>query len=404
MKSFWKRKFIWDVSMAVLVIVLPMLLYCHLWFSEANDSFWFFGFEYYHGYVDNLSFAWQFLSKTIALLLLSLWYLNCTFYWSRYILISVVFWIDEILRNTLIRSVHINYDTLILEIEIVLAVISILIITKYFFIDKIWKCLLLFPSGRKFLFNNRLFYDNAKLKIKAIKETSNLRDINGKIRELTLMKLYLSNSNYFDFAIQLNKNKFKITNLFMLLLFVFYPFVVRLWLFFPEDIRSYSFGFFSINSNGFKDLHSHLYYLGLKLGVLFPILVWYATDRNWWRHALFVPFILTVYQIWEIYNNNGAVDEYEMVKSFPVLVVCICFMIIISRVVRYNYKMHDLIEKIKEDIDFLITKNHNTTSNMTEYDEILNNYESKNSTKRLQELIELKKSLLNEISEIEDGN
>ncbi len=399
MKSFWKRKFIWDVTMAVLVIVLPMLLYCHLWFSEANDSFLFFGFEYVHREPNNNAFIWQLLSRVISLLLLSFWYLNCPFYWRCFILIPVIFWLDNIIRRVLIPVEYINYETIILDIEVISIVLITLVVLKYFFLKKLWMHTYLFPSFR-FIQSYKLQYRNARLRMMVIHKTRNVEE---QIKNLTTIQTHLKKLENSRIVYFLDK-KNRFIDVLIIMSLISSPYAIRLWRLFPENVNIFSYGLLSIRSNGFPDIQTYLYYIGLKLTILIPIIIWYVTERNWWKHALLVPFILTVFQMWEMHQDTDVVDQYEMVKSFPVLVVSICFIIIISRIVRYNYKTHDLIEKIKEDIDFLIKKNHNTTSNMTEYDEILNNYKSKNSTKRLQELIELKKSLLNEISEIEDGN
>ena len=59
----WKKPYKYDIIWAILIVVLPIIIYTHLFFSKESQSFSIWGFEFSHTYDHNQNFMWFLLKN-----------------------------------------------------------------------------------------------------------------------------------------------------------------------------------------------------------------------------------------------------------------------------------------------------------------------------------------------------
>ena len=77
--SSWRKKYVKDVIIAIVVVLLPFLIYTHLLFDPDAKFIDLLGYTFEHGYDGNSTFMWYLLVKVIPILLLVIWFLNSLF-------------------------------------------------------------------------------------------------------------------------------------------------------------------------------------------------------------------------------------------------------------------------------------------------------------------------------------
>jgi uncharacterized membrane protein len=61
----WKKQATTDLSIAVIVVFLPLLSFLHLLIPQEGATIRFFGFEFDHGFANNQVFIWFLLMHII---------------------------------------------------------------------------------------------------------------------------------------------------------------------------------------------------------------------------------------------------------------------------------------------------------------------------------------------------
>ena len=57
---------------------------------------------------------------------------------------------------------------------------------------------------------------------------------------------------------------------------------------------------------------------------LFLLFIWFFTCRHWWYHALLVPIVMYIYQIFSLFlDDQGQYDEMNFVYMLPVMAIVI---------------------------------------------------------------------------------
>ncbi|MBD0849415.1 hypothetical protein [Maribacter arenosus] len=355
MGSFWKRKFIWDIAMAVLVIFLPFLIYLHLFFDDNTNSFVILGYEFHHDFQSNIVYTWLLLNKLIPISLLMLWFLNNYFWWRFFIFVPLALWIDTFVGLSLeLRNV-------IVENRFLYSVLGMLVIFP----------LLIFIQGylEKYNLSNRL---NASFRNWSTSEYKNLFrqfsnktssfidynkviPIEEKLRSFYFINLTIKGKfeRYFitkKKGIQVRKFDFLIIFVLVLIPFIYYS----AW-FFPENTKKFELFWFTIDSYGFHDVSLFIWFVGSKICILIPTIIWFITSHNWWRFAILSPIILTVYQLWEAVQSTR-IDEIWFSQALPLIIIIIAFLLLISKTINYQSKILDIYNTIEGEIEQLLQK------------------------------------------------
>ncbi len=129
---FWKKKFLWDITMAVLIVFLPISLYAHILFDNSDKTLRILGFVYEHQLkAGTKAFVWSVLIIFLPLSLLIIWFFNTNNWWRYFLLIPTALWIDSLVRNSFIYSEFWENNLLLLTVLVNCAVLLFI-----FFVDK----------------------------------------------------------------------------------------------------------------------------------------------------------------------------------------------------------------------------------------------------------------------------
>lgn len=90
-KIIFKRKFILEGLLALLIAISPIIFYSYKYISFDTDNSWsFLGINFTDNGYGEISMAFYFyLSKVIPLMLLILWFITCKQWWYHVILIPI---------------------------------------------------------------------------------------------------------------------------------------------------------------------------------------------------------------------------------------------------------------------------------------------------------------------------
>ncbi|HMB62961.1 MAG TPA: hypothetical protein VKN36_07805 [Eudoraea sp.] len=170
--------------------------------------------------------------------------------------------------------------------------------------------------------------------------------VREKIKDkLIIPKNFLKSKSYFAFILEVAIG--------FILLFI--PVLYFSFELIPDHYTVVKIWGITIDSNGFVDVPTFFWYFTNVLCLAIPLCIWFLTERNWWRFAIFSPIILSAYQIWEVlYINSKAVDESEYMKSIPFILVILLTLLILSYITRFKYQIVDIYEEISQEIEELL--------------------------------------------------
>jgi hypothetical protein len=81
---------------------------------------------------------------------------------------------------------------------------------------------------------------------------------------------------------------------------------------------------FTYDSIWFEDVQVAAWTISGKLIPLYLLILWFFTCRHWWYHALLVPIVLYIYQIFGILNDDlRFVDTNQFLYLLPVMAIVI---------------------------------------------------------------------------------
>ncbi|MDC6351581.1 hypothetical protein PP178_08435 [Zeaxanthinibacter sp. PT1] len=339
-----------DIGISVLLVILPFFIVLHLLASEKK-SIHIFGLELQHGYHDNMVFLWLLLTIIIPFCYLSLWYITCVFRWRFLILVPVVLYLDYLTRMVC----HFGTPKAWM-IGISILVNLIFLALLYVFQKGYSKNVGLMPDDRVI---NRMFGSNSKSLFERITDVfSNLDSDNQddksarkKLRSLFHLKGILSADTGVSHVRNL-RPVLKTTELcVVLVLLLSVPFIFYANILIPNGIQSLSLGPFVINANGFENVQVYIWLATIKLTTLICLGVWYITSYQWWKYAILVPIIWTIYQLWEISVDIQNLDAWGNLRVLPYILALVSLLIFLSRKVRYEYKLSELQELIDSEIE-----------------------------------------------------
>ncbi|WP_460218926.1 hypothetical protein [Psychroserpens sp. MEBiC05023] len=91
----------------------------------------------------------------------------------------------------------------------------------------------------------------------------------------------------------------------------------------PEE-RFWDTFLFTYDSKGWENANLVMWILTGKAVPLFLLLIWFFTCRHWWYHALLVPIVMYLYQIFSLFNEDQSYfDEMNFMYMLPVMGVVI---------------------------------------------------------------------------------
>lgn len=353
-----KSKVFYDIKIALIICLLPFLIFSHLFFSEGSDVFHFLNIGYHHKYADNQVFAWSFLISIIPLLLTLIIYYNTNKGW-RYFLIPtlITLFLSSIIVFTNTWEEH--YYVLKLEGQIWV----LFFLENLFFYDnmifkkyRMWKLRIY----RKELWDEMIYgnYDKLNRKIKEILLSKDLTSLQHYICRIYYMLQILNRKApgfFFEIPMERSEDRFRKPDL------VKGAFVIGITLLLfahtivPKNMLTIEFQSFEIGSFGFNSVHTFIWYSSHRLSLLILFLWCFFQSEHWWRWSLLSPIIFYTYQLWELFIRVR-IDEIQNIIYLSPILLLIVLIHLISKSIRkqlqtYQYKAmieNELEARIKE--------------------------------------------------------
>ncbi len=175
-----------------------------------------------------------------------------------------------------------------------------------------------------------------------------------------------------------SSGSFSLPALFFLSIFV--PFSYNL---FPRDTDSLHVLFFKLNANGFLDARTYLFMIVYKVGLLSSILIWFFTEKRWYKYALLSSVILIANQLYNLFwSESKQLDEFELQESGVFLFSVLLGLILISHAAHNQAKirafMYNRYKNVEESVanrfktkqDYIDTKREEFNTSKTNLDEL----------------------------------
>jgi len=110
---------------------------------------------------------------------------------------------------------------------------------------------------------------------------------------------------------------------------------------------------FTYDSKVWEDANLVMWIFSNKAIPLFLLLIWFFTNKHWWFHALIVPIIMYIYQIFDLFNEDQkVVDELQLIYMLPVMAIIIPSIYLIrarifNRINEANKTLEELEDELK---------------------------------------------------------
>jgi|GEM_PF-6666140 len=116
------------------------------------------------------------------------------------------------------------------------------------------------------------------------------------------------------------------------------------WL--PKGRESLDFIFIRIGTFGFASVDDFLWLFSTKLLFLLIVLIWFFTERKWWKYALLSPIFITAYQLRTIlFTESEFIDEIEVFQALPFLGLVLIVLLALSKNAREQYLFQAIYQK-----------------------------------------------------------
>lgn len=121
------------------------------------------------------------------------------------------------------------------------------------------------------------------------------------------------------------------------------PFLYKVYDYLPVDPEAtISFLGITIDSHGFADVSTYIWFLSVKIIPFILLLIWFFTSRDWWYHILLIPIAMFAFQLFEaFFSGDDYVDTENIWWLLPVCMVVVPFVYFI-RIKLYDKYVHGI--------------------------------------------------------------
>jgi hypothetical protein len=121
------------------------------------------------------------------------------------------------------------------------------------------------------------------------------------------------------------------TGVLISIILVLTPFVFYIYKYAPADSQVWETPLGTITANGFLSVQSFIHAAFTKITFVLLTGIWFLTAKNWWKHAILVPFTLFLFQLLGVINHElQYIDMFDFWYSLPLIIPILMFMIYIS--------------------------------------------------------------------------
>lgn len=347
--TFWRRQFFIDISIAILLLLSPFMIYIHLFFNDNISLLQIFGIKIEHGFYSNQVFAWILLSSMLPFVLFAIWFFTSSKRWKYFIIPFLVVFFDRILTS--LHSYNIFNDEYIPVVRVIVCTVlalfflyvDILIFVRHRKKRLETSIAILFKSELKSIYNKT----TSILEYNIIANTDNLAT-----------KLFYSRNSLKDFLSKNSMNSLqeamtsdKRVNATYALILAIMLFLLEIHQFVPTDQEQIDLRFMTLEKYGFVDVNTFVWFFTTKFSILVSLIVWFASTSYWWRYALLSPIVLYSYQFWEVWQDEQFLDAHGNLAMLPILLIIFVVVLAMSRMVNYKAEVLDLYEYINSEIE-----------------------------------------------------
>jgi len=146
------------------------------------------------------------------------------------------------------------------------------------------------------------------------------------------------------------------------------PFLYKLYEYIPEATNSsISILGLTIDSHGFADVSTFIWFMMGKIVPLYLLIFWFLTVKNWWYHIILIPIAMYAFQIFEVlYNYDNDIDTENLLWLLPICIVIIPFVYFLRIKLYDKYVLGIDLEAMEAELEELKAKGiHNTNNNPT---------------------------------------
>ena len=110
---------------------------------------------------------------------------------------------------------------------------------------------------------------------------------------------------------------------------------------------------FTYDSKNWENSNLVFWIFSSKAIPLLLLIIWFFTNRHWWYHALLVPIIMYIYQIFVLFGEDQRnIDEFQLIYMLPIMAVVIPSIYLIrarifNRINEANKSFEELEEELK---------------------------------------------------------
>ncbi|WP_394748734.1 hypothetical protein [Spongiimicrobium salis] len=400
--SFWSFKYIWDIGVILVLLVLPFVLYLHIFFSEKTNVLSLFGYAYVHPYKDNSVFIWVVLMHVMPMLLLLIWYFNTRYWWRHFILFPLFVITYTFMKDTFV------YPDFIQEHIIVFAAITTTVFLLLIRFLNAYSFRKIKVTPIKLNIGSKEFYYAIvnRMRTQFVRKPEEDREyLKNLLYTQSLLESEINDTIIGD-GLQFKKRR-RVDFVIIVIMIVIIPILFLFHKTISANEMSIDLYFICIESYGFPQVSIFMWYLGIKLASLIILFIWFSTSKDWWRYALLSPLIIFTFQLWRSTmddNPNSSVDEIAYIKALPTILLVVLALFIISRAVKYQSKILDVYENITQEIESLLGELEKSNSliedTRSKFTALQKEVVSEETAKeQLNALLELRKKLEEQLNE-----
>jgi len=162
-----------------------------------------------------------------------------------------------------------------------------------------------------------------------------------------------------------------------------------------------NFSLFEIDAHGFETIELLLWAISLKTVILIPMILWFLTEKKWWKYALLSPILLTIYQLRNIlFVDSEYFDEFEILQALPLLGLVLIVLLALSKNAKEQYLFQAIYQKTYARFEQkALAKHRKKEEALAQAKAKLKALKTDPNKKDLAELLELKRQLEQKLSE-----
>lgn len=134
------------------------------------------------------------------------------------------------------------------------------------------------------------------------------------------------------------------------------PFSYYLYRLVPEG-PIWETSLFTIYSWAFEDVYYMFFVFARKVLLLVGCLIWFFTCRHWWRNVLLLPIVITLIQIFVLFDEDTLqLDEVDYWYVIPLGIALIASIHWFGNKINYYSKTQELLMELDKEIEMEIAQ------------------------------------------------